>query len=262
MQVTSELQVDLDNGGRLRRQRTELLPDGTYLFEDDLKIDGLLSTTVITCVAWLLELYNLSAGELGFMSGGEFIRPGSKAFGVLYPPFSITVPTFKNVTGRLFGLADTKPLRAEYTGDSIVFDLMDEERPTSTFEAFELLKHGTNHQLVPLNPKPSLLTLKTKRLIDNAYLEHLSIANIARHLGVTPEHVSRQFKRDFGLSPSAYLHKLRVADAPLRLARGEEILSVSHDVGYNDLSRFYKQFRKTTATSPGACKTLLRPTHS
>jgi AraC-like DNA-binding protein len=43
------------------------------------------------------------------------------------------------------------------------------------------------------------------------------------------------------------------------LARGEEIISVSQEVGYNDLSRFYKQFRKTTKTSPGACQTLMKP---
>jgi AraC-like DNA-binding protein len=60
------------------------------------------------------------------------------------------------------------------------------------------------------------------------------------------------------MNPSSYLRQLRVADAPLRLAQGEEIINVSHDMGYNDLSRFYKQFRQTTETSPGACKAILR----
>lgn len=75
----------------------------------------------------------------------------------------------------------------------------------------------------------------------------------------THEHLSRQFKLDLGMSPSAYLRQLRLADAPLRLARGEGIVNVSLDVGYNDLSRFYKQFRKTTSTSPGACQTMMKP---
>jgi len=30
------------------------------------------------------------------------------------------------------------------------------------------------------------------------------------------------------------------------------------DVGYNDLSRFYKQFRKKTQTSPGECRETLK----
>ena len=66
-------------------------------------------------------------------------------------------------------------------------------------------------------------------------------------------------KRDFEMSPSTYLHQLRLADAPLKLAKGEEIINVSQDIGYNDLSRFYKQFRKTTKTSPGVCQTLMKP---
>ena len=104
----------------------------------------------------------------------------------------------------------------------------------------------------------SALSLKAKRLIDENHLADPSIARIAERLGVSHPHLSRQFKKDFGMSPSNYLRKLRVADAPLRLVRGEQIINVSGDVGYNDLSRFYKQFRKTTNTSPGVCKTMLR----
>ena len=96
-------------------------------------------------------------------------------------------------------------------------------------------------------------------LLGSNYLVHPSIARIAARLNVTHAHLSRQFKRDFGMSPSAYLHQLRLADAPLRLARGEEIVNVSMEVGYNVLSRFYKQFRKNTSTSPGACQTLMKP---
>lgn len=256
--MKSEFEVNLDSGGKVRRRRTEILPDGAYLFEDDLKINGHLSSTVITCVAWLCELYHLTQGELSFITGGQSIQCTTRAFGVLFPPFSITKPHFSDVRGRLLGIAATKTLPAEFTGNPIVFELTDDTRPTRTRDVIEIMERGINHQPVPLNPKPSLLPLKTKRLIDQAYLNHPSIAHIAHYLGVTPEHLSRQFKRDFGLSPTAYLHKLRVADAPLRLARGDEIVTVSQEVGYNDLSRFYKQFRKATSTSPGVCKTLLR----
>ena len=133
------------------------------------------------------------------------------------------------------------------------------ELPTSVAQALEIVRLGENHQSVEFNPKPSLLSIKAKRLIDENYLSYPSIARVARRLGVTHEHVSRQFKRDFEISPSAYLHQLRLADAPLKLAKGEEIINVSQDIGYNDLSRFYKQFRKGTKTSPGVCRTLMKP---
>jgi len=61
------------------------------------------------------------------------------------------------------------------------------------------------------------------------------------------------------MSPRDYLHQLRLADAPLQLAMGKAIADVSQDVGYGDLSRFYKQFRKSTRTSPGLCRTMVAP---
>src|SRR5262245_32172787 len=63
-----------------------------------------------------------------------------------------------------------------------------------------------------------------------------------------------QFKADFGLTPLDYQHRLRVSEAVNRLSRGEGILDTGYDVGFADTSRFYKNFRKITGTSPGKCK--------
>jgi AraC-like DNA-binding protein len=229
------------------------------LFQDDLKVKGSLTARVTTCAAWLLELYELQAGELLFISGESHIRPGTKWFGVFYPPFTISQPSFNDVKGLLVGVAATVSLPAGFTKVPTMFETSYRDLPTDVAHAFEIVRLGENHQSVELNPKPSLLSVKAKRLIDENYLSHPSIARIAERLGVTHEHLSRQFKRDFEISPSGYLHQLRLADAPLRLAKGEEIVNVSQDVGYNDLSRFYKQFRKSTKTSPGVCQTLMKP---
>ncbi|HZE71963.1 MAG TPA: AraC family transcriptional regulator [Pyrinomonadaceae bacterium] len=261
MTAKREVKVEPDDGGLVVRRRTELLSDGTYLFEDTLAIDGPLSATVITCEAWLVELYELKSGDLAFLSGNESIAASTHKLGVLYPPFTITQPRFTNVQGHLVGIAATGSLLEEFKSTPILFDLAIAKAPPSVVEILEILRRGINRRAVPLNPRPSLLALRTKRLIDETYRAHPVIARIAQRLGVTHEHLSRQFKCDFRLSPSAYLHKLRVADAPLRLARGEEIVNVSQEVGYNDLSRFYKHFRNVTDSSPGACKKILRPRH-
>lgn len=256
---SNKFDFQLDDGGVLARRRTQFLPDGSYLFQDDLKVKGFLTAKVITCAAWLLELYELRAGELLFRSGEAHIRPGTKCFGVFYPPFTISQACFKDATGRLVGVAGTLALPAGLTTVPVIFETVFSESLSGASQVIEIVNSGHHPQAVETNPKPSLLSLKAKRLIDKNYLIYPSIARIAGRLGVTHEHLSRQFKRDFGLSPNAYLHQLRVADAPLRLAKGEEIVSVSQDVGYNDLSRFYKQFRKATNTSPGICRTLMKP---
>lgn len=239
------------------RRRTELLSDGSYLFEDELT-GGIIDAGVITCAAWLLELYKLNSGDAAFEVGKDKVRPATNCFGVLYPPFSLTRPCFKDPHGRVFGIAGTNELPNDFLTNPLVFDTA-LSLPGNAAEAIEIIRSGANRQSVGACPSVSLLSLKAKRLIDENYLAYPSIARIAKRLGISHAHLSRQFKSDFGMSPIEYLRRLRVADAPLRLARGEEIVNVSLDVGYNDLSRFYKQFRKTTNTSPGACKTLLRP---
>ena len=254
-----DFRVELDGGGLIGRRQTRFLPDGAYLFEDELEVGGLLTLKVITSAAWLLELYELEVGELFFVTGTEHIRSDAKRFGVFYPPFSITQPCFNHARGRLVGVAATQSLPAELTTAPIIFETTFKGAPAGVAQVIEILNACAKRQPVGINPKPSLLSLKAKRLIDDNYLIHPSIARIARRLGVTHEHLSRQFKRDFGVSPSDYFRQLRIADAPLRLARGEKIVNVSQEVGYNDLSRFYKQFRKSTKTSPGACQKMLRP---
>lgn len=253
-----ELDLKLDDHGLISRRRTGFLSDGSYLFEDELQIDGLLTAKVITAATWLLELYQLSAGDFFFTKDVVEVRPQSACFGVLYAPFTISQPCFREARGHLIGIAATTPLPSEFMTQPVLFDTGFAGTPSDVNQVIDILRSGKNFQAVALVPKPSLLSLKAKQLIDANYLAYPSIARIAARLKVTHAHLSRQFKLDFGLSPSNYLHKLRLADTPLRLARGEQIVDVSLDAGYNDLSRFYKQFRKNTNTSPGACQTLLK----
>lgn len=242
----------------ITRRETRFLPDGTYLFRDQLKIESVVTTAVVTCTGWLLEMYQLRAGELYFLSGRKEIRPIGKRFGVFYPPYALVRPCFINAKGSLVGLAGTAPLSAEINTSPFVFEITP---PLGVTSVTEILEAGGNRQAIDANPKASSLTIKARKLIIEGHDSDLSIARIAARLGVSNAHLSRQFRRDYGMSPRAYLHQLRVADAPLELARGAAIADISHDSGYGDLSRFYKQFRKTTGTSPGICREIVAPGH-
>jgi AraC-like DNA-binding protein len=95
---------------------------------------------------------------------------------------------------------------------------------------------------------------RAKAALDESYHSTPTIASLARGIGVSHAHLSREFKRELGLTPMAYRHALRASEAAGRLAHGEQIASVSGEVGYEDLGRFYKSFRKALHTSPGACR--------
>jgi AraC-like DNA-binding protein len=251
-----EYELKLKDEGVLARRKTENLSDGLHFFEDDFEIKDLLTANVITCVGWLLELVELKRGALFFQKGQETVRPNSKRFGIFYPSFTFTRPSFQNARGHLVGIAGIKPLPIQLK-TSIVFEIDNFEPPKSLDSVGELLNSVRQYQTIEAYPKASWLSVKAKKLIDENYQIYPSIARIADRLKVSHAHLTRQFKHDFGMSPNKYLHQLRIADATFRLSQGEQIIRVSNEVGYNDLSRFYKQFRHSTSQSPKYCQAKL-----
>lgn len=240
------------------RVRTRFLPDGSYSFEDSLTITGELPARIITGRAWLLELYDVECGELIFLRDGSVVRVPARSFAAFFPPFTIARLQFRNVRGRVFGIASATALPPQSADVPIVFETA-YHALGSRSEMLQLLRTARDAWRVPAYPNASALSQRAKRLIDRNHLAKRMIAGVAAQLGVSAAHLSRQFRRDFELSPREYLHQLRIADAPLMLATGDAIASVSRDCGYKDLTRFYTQFRKATKTSPGMCRTLVKP---
>jgi len=230
--------------------------DGSFHFADEIHIPGEGRSQFVTGGGWMLEIVKAASGDLYFFCDGEAVRTDSQCFGIYYPPFSIVEMFVREFHGTVKGVGSAE-MQRDLPGSPTMFDvaLIDLSNPRL------VLSSAANMQLIPVSSKPSILSLRAKSLIDKNYQVHPSIRRIADRLNISHEHLSRQFKRDFHLSPSSYLHKLRMAEANKKLSAGEEIIDVSGEVGYNDLSRFYKQFRKQHQTSPGNCKaTLLKST--
>lgn len=229
------------------------LDNGGYAFSDALDIPGDGSGDFVFGRSWLLEIVVRTSGDYGFYSDGDEVRPSRDRFGVFYPPFTFVRAYSRDIKGHVRGVGSESPVTG-LPGTPFIFDSDHDTDFTTVDEALDVLARCTNRRSIDINTRPSPVSRKAKRLIDDNYLVYPSIARIAERLKISHEHLSRQFKKDYGVTPSAYLHKLRVAEATFRLARGEEIVDISMDVGYNDLSRFYKQFRKATQTSPAVCR--------
>lgn len=256
-----DVRVEFDTGGGISRRRTEWLADGAYFFEDEFAVEGTLEMPLVTADGWLVEFLEIERGKVFFRCGTAEICPPASRIGIFYPSFSLTRPGFKNFKGRVTGIGDVKPLPARFVAP-FVFEIdFAAPPPRSVRQVIEILDacRRRRAQNIELTPQASLLSLKAKKLIDENYRVYPSLSRLAARLRVSPEHLSRQFKSDFEMSPSAYLRRLRIADATFRLSKGEPIIEVSGEVGYNDLSRFYKQFRRQTLKTPGVCQNSLKP---
>lgn len=232
-----------------------ILPDGGYAIVDEVDIAGEGVTHFVFGRGWLIEIVDVAGGDYFFISDGREVRPTSGRFGVFYPPFSLIRCSVRDFTGRVRGIGSERP-QSELPATAFTFESDLDGEFESVRHGLDVLKTCRNRRSIEVNTQPSLVSIRAKRLIDENFLIYPSIARIAARIGVTHEHLSRQFKKDLGLAPSAYLHQLRVAEATFRLSMGEEIIDISQEVGYNDLSRFYKQFRKATRTSPAQCRLM------
>ena len=197
----------------------------------------------------MIEFVELSSGSMTFVSDDREIVPEAARFAIFYAPFSIINLSIDHPMGKVEGFGSID-IHSDLPETPMLFD----PSMADADDLDGLLRSARTGTPIPQNSRPSLTSLRAKRIIDDKYAGDLTIAEIAANVGVSHEHLTRQFRKDFALAPLEYLHRLRMAEANFRLSDGSEIIDVSADVGYNDLGRFYKQFRKTFSTTPGSCK--------
>ena len=90
-------------------------------------------------------------------------------------------------------------------------------------------------------------------IVNNYWRQDLSVAAVARQLGVTPRYLQRIFESD-GKTFSSFLVEQRLKRAH-RMLRGSEfanrpVSSIAYDVGFGDLSYFNRCFRRAYGATP------------
>ena len=80
---------------------------------------------------------------------------------------------------------------------------------------------------------------------------NLSLAEIAREVGMSPYHFSRRFKLSTGLSPHQYVMRQRIERAKVLLKHTDlPVGVVAREVGFASPSHFAQQFRSLVGLSP------------
>lgn len=92
---------------------------------------------------------------------------------------------------------------------------------------------------------------------------NFSIANPVEEMIKRSKLAERTFKRRFaaatGLTPIAYVQRLRIEDAKRRLERTDApVDEISWNVGYEDAAFFRRLFKRTTGLAPGAYRKRFR----
>ncbi|WP_296946874.1 AraC family transcriptional regulator [uncultured Massilia sp.] len=82
--------------------------------------------------------------------------------------------------------------------------------------------------------------------------DDVGLDEVARHAGIDRFRLARQFQRQFGQSPHAYLVRLRLRTARALLARGDSPADAAAAVGFADQSHLGLWFRRAYRLTPAA----------
>jgi two-component system response regulator YesN len=101
--------------------------------------------------------------------------------------------------------------------------------------------------------KSELSIQKVIKLIELRYWDDLTLAGLAAEVGMSKFHLSRRFRAGTGVTLRSYLLRTRLERAKVLLSRsGVSITEVALGVGFGDLPRFDKLFKRFTGLTPSA----------
>lgn len=133
------------------------------------------------------------------------------------------------------------------------------EREVAFLEVFSLLvqRHGVIKTPSCARGRDKIRISKTIELFRDRLGENLSLNDIAGEFSCTPYHLIRSFKKECGLSPHAYLLRLRLEKARELIRRGHPLVEVALETGFADQSHLNRHFKTNYGITPGAFKRQL-----
>lgn len=149
-------------------------------------------------------------------------------------------------------------------GDIVIHDLF--KRCRDTYEGYslyraELLETILKEIWIRLaeywqgkhTPLPSGRVRAMTTFLKAHLHERISRRTLARHFGVTPEHINALFRKELGVTPTQFIHRERILRA-YRLLRdqGLSVKESAHQVGFEDPFYFSRIFKRILKRNPGS----------
>jgi AraC-like DNA-binding protein len=99
-------------------------------------------------------------------------------------------------------------------------------------------------------------SLQMKEYIESHYFENITAEKFSMLFNISTRYMNDIFKRKYQETPLQYLQKVRINRAKeLLLETDKDIVSVCFEVGYENLSTFYRTFRNLVGISPNKYRT-------
>lgn len=97
----------------------------------------------------------------------------------------------------------------------------------------------------------SALSVRAEEYIQQHYSEDISLESCATYVGISYTHLSRTFKKEFGVNFVEYLNQIRIQKAQsLLVSPNNSIKECAKMVGFHNYSYFFKVFKQNVGMTP------------
>jgi len=103
------------------------------------------------------------------------------------------------------------------------------------------------------------ISSKVIEYLKENYTNNVTCNDLTNKFHFTADYLIRKMKKKYGITPWQYILFLRIEHSKELLCGTDYTLAtIANEVGFNDLSVFYKAFRKQTGTAPGSWRKTSR----
>jgi len=218
--IVLERSVRFERGVAMLRQR---------FVGDDVRV-------IVTHQGSLRATVEILAGEIAFGVAGTFTAPSRFVLSV--PPRTVLAIHFRGADVISDGAGAPRALDGYQvpTIEPFTHDVLAPSAPVATFDPDTAI---------------AATLVRARRMLHEHLGDPAPVRRAAAFAGMAPETLTRGFARAYGIAPKQYCHRARLFDAALRLLGGTSVVEAARTAGFNDLSRFYAQFRGLLGTTPG-----------
>ncbi|RYC17787.1 AraC family transcriptional regulator [Ciceribacter ferrooxidans] len=181
---------------------------------------------------------------------------------MIYPSEALYRDVLEDVTGKAChgtpAFARGTPLdpelahafhRAHLALEDNVGALEAEESMFSVLAAI-FVRHGSR-RISPVDTRERTAVWRARDHLSENFAKDIGLDELATTAGLSRAHLIRAFRKEFHITPHAFLTDIRVRQARTLLRLGRPIADVALDCGFADQAHFSRHFKARTGVTPG-----------